>query len=90
MPFPKELLKYNLTDEILQETLSQFESGVLTWSLKDIHTVGFYKHLHPYLKKWHFSRCMTKTHIGRYYTAIDHNVKEEVAVLITYIGLLKE
>ena len=75
MPFPKELLKYNLMDEILQETLSQFESGVLTWSLKDIPTVGFYKHLHPYLKKRHFSRCMTKTHIGRYYTAIDHNLK---------------
>ena len=43
--------------------------------MKVTPTVGFYRHLHPYLKKWPLSRATTKVAVGKYYTAIDANLR---------------
>lgn len=44
------------------------------WSLKEIPTVGFYRELHNFLRKWPSSRSLTKVVIGRYYTCIDPQI----------------
>ena len=36
-------------------------------------TIGFYKQLHHYLRKWPPSRFATKTTVGRFYLLIDSN-----------------
>ena len=76
--FPKDLSDYGLTEELLSTTFKQVQSGrarSLSWYLKVTPTVGFYRHLHPYLKKWPLSRATTKVAIGKYYTAIDANLQ---------------
>ena len=75
--FPKDLSDYGLTEELLSTIFKQVQSGrarSLTWYLKGTPIVGFYRHLHPYFKKWPLSRT-TKVAIGKYYTAIDANLQ---------------
>ena len=74
--FPVLLQKYGLTENILMEGLLQCSQGHklkvdIKWSLKEVPTVGFYRELHNFLRKWPLSRSMTKVAIGRFYTCID-------------------
>ena len=39
--------------------------------LKETPTVGFYRELHIFLKKWPVSRALTKVSLGRFYVSID-------------------
>ena len=69
--FPAELQQYGLTEEVLKEAFSQsVEDQELCWSLTKIPTVGFYRELHNFLKKWPSSRSATKTAIGKFYIQI--------------------
>ena len=47
----------------------------LSWHLRGIPCVGFYKDLHPYLKKWPRSLSAAKSMIGRFYIAIDKSLQ---------------
>ena len=47
------------------------------WCVKDVPTVGFYRCLHKYLVKWPKSRSMSKRAVGKFYMAIDHNLKQK-------------
>ena len=47
----------------------------LKWYLKGVGEVGFYRELHPFLKKWSVSCGSSKITIGRFYIAIDSNLK---------------
>ena len=72
--FPKELHLYGLTEELLTSTFSHVlaEKGTLPWQVKGVPNVGFYRAIHPYLKKRH-----PKVKIGKFYISIDHNLKEK-------------
>ena len=74
--FPKELHLYGLTEELLTSTLSvtQAEKSTLPWQVNGIPNVGFYRAIHSYLKR---QPRMTKVAIGKFYIAIDHNLKEK-------------
>ena len=48
----------------------------LRWSLKGIPEIGFYQELHPFLKKWSVTCGTTKQAIGKFYIAIDQNLKD--------------
>lgn len=48
----------------------------LKWYLKGVPDEGFYHELHPFLKKWSVSCGSSKITIGRFYIAIDPNLKE--------------
>lgn len=65
-----------MTECILTTALSQCsQAGNLPvdveWMLKDTPTVGFYRELHTFLRKWPVSRSLTKVAIGRLYVCID-------------------
>jgi len=47
----------------------------LSWSLSCVPTVGFYRVLHQYLKRWPMSHSMSTVAIGKFYTAIDEQLK---------------
>jgi hypothetical protein len=74
--FPSELLHYGLNEDLLMLVFHQVQNNKksLAWSLKGIPNKDFYQKLHPYLKK-KFSR-VTKVSLGKFYIAIDHNLKE--------------
>ena len=71
--FPEELYDYGLDEEVLTSVFDQVQSGKesLQWSLKGVPNVGFY------LQKWSITRGATKVAIGKFYVAIDKNLKEE-------------
>ena len=70
--FPDQLLHYGLNEELLKRAFSQsIRDQELCWSLKETPTVGFYRELHNFLKKWPLSRSVTKTAIGKFYARID-------------------
>lgn len=56
------LLQYGLNEELLKKAFSQsVQDQELCWSLKEIPTVGFYRELHNFLKKWPLSCSVTET-----------------------------
>lgn len=59
--FPAELACYGLTFKVLDDAIEN-----MTWSLRGIPNVEFYRKLHNFLKKWSKSRSLTKTCIGRF------------------------
>ena len=69
--FPSGLQQYGLTEELLKKAFTQSMHGLnLCWSLKEIPTVGFYRELHNYLKKWSEASLATRTTIGNFYIGI--------------------
>ena len=74
--FPSELQKYGLTESILTKALLQCSQAKqlpvdVDWCLKETLSVGFYRELHTFLRKWPISRAMTKVALGRFYISID-------------------
>ena len=59
-----------LTEPVLDEVLS----GKRLWKLQHLPTIGFYRHLHHYLKS---ERHLSKVSIGRLYCIIDSNFEEK-------------
>lgn len=51
----------------------------LCWSLHKPVTVGFYRALHSYLRKWPTSRSATKSAVGNFYTLIDLKFQKTVS-----------
>lgn len=76
--FPKKLHEYGLNEELLALLFNQFlnEKSPLKWHLNGIPNIGFYQELHPFLKKWSVTHDLTKITIGRFYIAIDSNLKK--------------
>lgn len=73
--FPPELADEGLSREVLFSTLEQLNTGCTdhSWKLHDTPTIGFYQHLHTYLKHQHLS----KVSIGRLYSTIDYNFQKK-------------
>jgi len=80
LPILGELLQYGLTEEVLKEAFSQSaEDQESCWSLNKIPTIGFYRELHNFLKKWPPSCSTTKTAIGKFYIQIDPELHRKLA-----------
>ena len=67
-----------LSEDILASIFQRVQGGDehLRWSSKGIPEIGFYQELHPFLKKWSVTHGTTKQAIGRFYIAIDQNLKD--------------
>ena len=65
-----------LTEELLTSTFHHVlaEKRSLPWQVKGVPSVGFYRAIHPYLKR---QPQVTKVAIGKFYIAIDSNFKEK-------------
>lgn len=57
--------------------MQSLETNFVCWSLNEIPTVGFYRELHRFLKKWPISRSATKTAIGNFYISIDPELQKK-------------
>ena len=68
---------YGLSEDILASTFHRVQDGKehLQWTLKCIPEIGFYQELHQFLKRWSVTRGETKQAIGKFYIAIDQNLK---------------
>ena len=80
--FPAELEEYGLTEKVLKAALFQCSESCaspidLSWSLKRTPTIGFYRELHLFLRKWHVAHAVTKSTIGRFYISIDQNIRQK-------------
>ena len=79
--FPVAVQEYGVTENILQEALLQClecpEVPDVRWSLKETPTVGFYRELHNFLRKWPISSRMTKIAVGRLYISIDPDLRQK-------------
>ena len=79
--FPDELTKYGLSEELLYNIMKVFGENhagdnKLSWSLGCVSTVEFYRALHASLfKKWPVSCSMSKVAVGKFYIAIDEQLK---------------
>ena len=53
--FPPELANEGLSREGLFSTIEKLKTGCTdrSWKLHDTPTIGFYRHLHTYLKRQH-------------------------------------
>lgn len=73
--FPNQLVQHGATESLLQWSFIQCSEGetYLCWMLDKPVTLGFYRELHKYLKKWPTSHSATKTTVGRFYLLIDSN-----------------
>lgn len=73
--FPSNVSQCGVTESILQKAFLQCLEGRqdLCWTLTKSVTVGFYRHLHHYLRHWPPSRSATKTTVGRFYLLVDEN-----------------
>ena len=73
--FPDELQQYGVTESLLQRAFLQCteEQTESCWTLDKPVTIGFYRELHKYLRRWPPSRSATKTTMGRFYLLIDSN-----------------
>ena len=63
-------LVFGVTETLLQRAFLQCieKQRDLCWTLNDKPvTIGFYRELHKYLRKWPPSRSATKTTVGRFY-----------------------
>ena len=67
-----------MNEELLASVFHQVESGktTLKWCLKGVPNILFYQKLHTFLKKWPVTCQSTKVAIGKFYIAIDKNVRE--------------
>ena len=76
--FPSVLYQYGLSEDILTSTFRRVLDGKEhpCWSLKGIPEIRFYQELHPFLKKWPVTCGTTKQAIGRFYIAVDQNLKD--------------
>lgn len=74
--FPIMLCAYGLNEELLTTVFMDNWSKPV-WFLKDIPTVEIYQLLYPFLKKWPLSRNTIKSNIGKFYMAIDSNLKKK-------------
>ena len=74
--FPAEVAKYGLNEEILKECLFR---GPHCWSLREIPTIGFYRELFHFLRKWPVSQFATKTAIGKLFVEIDPELQKKSA-----------
>ena len=74
--FPPELADEGLSKEVLFSTLEQVKAGCTdhSWKLHSTPAIGFYRHLHTYLKH---QQDLSKVLIGRLYFAIDCNFQEK-------------
>ena len=80
--FPPKLEEYGMTEDILTMALMQCSKACelpvdVRWSLKEIPTVGFYRELHNFLRKWPQSCCLTKITIGKFYICIDPELRQK-------------
>lgn len=77
--FPKGLCGYGLSEKLLSTVFHQVldQKEPLKWYLKGVPDIGFYHELHTFLKKWSVSCRSSKITIGRFYIAIDSNLKEK-------------
>ena len=68
---------YGLSEDILASTFHRVQDGKehLQWTLKGIPEIGFYQELHQFLKRWSVTRGKTKQAVGKFYIAIDQNLK---------------
>lgn len=74
--FLRELHQYGLTEKLLTSTFHcVVAEESIPWRIKGIPNIGFYRAIHPYLKSRH--PRLTKVVIGKFYVAIDHNLKEK-------------
>ena len=75
--FPTELLAYGLNEEVLEQVFGEVQTcqAVMSWSLRGIPDHGFYQDLHSFMKIWPKSRTAAKTTIGKFYLAIDRNLR---------------
>lgn len=78
MIFPEELTKYGLSEKLLNHIMKEFggnHDNKLSWSLSCVPTIEFYRALHHYLKRWPVSSSMSKVAVGKFYIAIDDQLK---------------
>ena len=77
--FPQELVGYGLSEELLVKLFEQVHNAetALSWCLKGVPDNNFYQTLHPFLKKWHVTRNLSKRAIGKFYLSIDKNLQEK-------------
>ncbi len=80
--FPQELLVYGLNEKLLMEVFSQLQNEEdvtlksLSWHIRGIPDNSFYQDLHPFLKKYPDTRHFTKVSIGKFYIAVDKNLRD--------------
>lgn len=76
---PIELQQFGVTERLLQRAFLQCteEQIGLCWRLDRPVTIGFYRELHKYLRKWPPSRSATKTTVGKFYRLIDSNFQTQ-------------
>ncbi len=68
---------YGITIELLHDVFGRSNDETVSgWSLHRVPNVGFYRMLHPFLKKWSTTQSSTKTSIGKFYLAIDKQLQE--------------
>lgn len=80
MHFPDELQQCGATEQDVQRAFVESCKGKgLSWSLHKPVTVGFYRALHNYLRKWPTSRSATKSAVGNFYTLIDPKFQKRVS-----------
>ena len=78
--FPDELQQCGATEQDVQRAFVESCKGKgLSWSLQKPVTVGFYRALHNYLRKWPTSRSATKSAVGNFYTLIDPKFQKRVS-----------
>ena len=79
--YPDELRAHGLTEEDLSSTFQQILSGAesVDWQLVSTPTTHFYQSLHCYLKKWPVSSGSSKILIGKFYIAIDAQLRAKAS-----------
>lgn len=89
--FPARLKQYDVTESVLQKAFLQYLGGRsnLCWTLTKPATIGFYRDLHQYLRKWLPAHSASKTAVGMFYLLIDVPGGCPVDP-ITFIPLYKE
>nr|MCH9715538.1 hypothetical protein [Gammaproteobacteria bacterium] len=71
--FPPKLFEYGLNENLFTSCFHAFQAEIsLPWKVKGIPDIGFYKALHPYMKKF---KQITIINVGKFYIAIDPNLK---------------
>ena len=63
-----------MNEEILKEC---FQLQAPCWTLHQIPTVGFYRELFYFLRKWPLSHLATKTAIGKFFVQIDPELQKK-------------
>ena len=79
--FPEELQQCGLTEDVLQRAFFQVCEGNsdLCWRVQRPVSVGFYRELNNYLRKWPPSKSATKTAVGKFFLSIDSNFQSRIS-----------